>query len=204
MDCQMPEMDGYEAASEIRRTEVGPKRTPIVAMTAHAMDGDREKCIDAGMDDYITKPVKGEELNRVLSAFLDSAKEENHLTLIDDLSPVDVERMHEAMGDAPSEFTEVLDLYLASTSKNLTQLEVASDGEQALEMIRRTNPDLVLLDLMLPKINGIEVLKQLRADPAFGAMPIVVFSNAAQARTVEDAWTAGATMVLSKANTSPK
>ena len=108
MDCQMPEMDGYEAASEIRRTEVGPKRTPIVAMTAHAMDGDREKCIDAGMDDYITKPVKVEELNRVLSAFLESAQVENHPASINDCSPIDVERMHEAMGDEPDEFAEIL------------------------------------------------------------------------------------------------
>src|SRR6266568_818211 len=130
MDCQMPEMDGYEAASEIRRTEVGPKHTPIVAMTAHAMDGDREKCIDAGMDDYITKPVKVEELNRVLSAFLDSAQEENHPASINDCSPIDVERMHEAMGDEPDEFAEILNLYLEGMSKNLGQLEMAlSSGD---------------------------------------------------------------------------
>jgi len=130
MDCQMPEMDGYEAASEIRRTEVGPKRTPIVAMTAHAMDGDREKCIDAGMDDYITKPVKVEELNRVLSAFLESAQVGNHPASINDCSPIDVERMHEAMGDEPDEFAEILNLYLEGMSKNLGQLEMAlSSGD---------------------------------------------------------------------------
>ena len=70
MDCQMPEMDGFEATRRIRERERGSRRLPVVAMTANAMMGDRERCIEAGMDDHIPKPVRVEALHRALLHWL--------------------------------------------------------------------------------------------------------------------------------------
>jgi two-component system sensor histidine kinase/response regulator len=71
MDCQMPEMDGFAATMEIRRQNVrSGTRVPIVALTAHAMDGDRERCLAAGMDDYLAKPFDREQLYQLLGRTL--------------------------------------------------------------------------------------------------------------------------------------
>jgi PAS domain S-box-containing protein len=66
MDCQMPELDGYGATAELRRREAPGQRVPVIAMTAQAMDGDRERCLEAGMDDFISKPMRFDALRSML------------------------------------------------------------------------------------------------------------------------------------------
>ncbi|HTY87187.1 MAG TPA: response regulator [Candidatus Acidoferrum sp.] len=83
-------------------------------------------------------------------------------------------------------------------------LEVALDGENGLKLLRTFRPDAVVLDLMLPKISGVEVIRKIRGEAEFSKLPIIVFSNTYLTNLVQDAWKAGASKCVSKINCPPK
>ena len=136
MDCEMPEMDGYAATAEIRRRNVGGRRIPIVAMTAHAMEGDRERCLAAGMDDYITKPVDPAAIDAVLRRWVrptagrDGDELGTEPTAV--LDPRRIDQLRETLGrDGGALLRKVVEAFLADTSARLTALRQALDRNDA-------------------------------------------------------------------------
>jgi signal transduction histidine kinase/CheY-like chemotaxis protein/HPt (histidine-containing phosphotransfer) domain-containing protein len=102
MDCQMPEMDGFEATRALRIKEGGSRRTPIVAMTANAMEGDRERCLEAGLDGYLSKPVRAADLTAAVGQWLTVPSDREA-----EVAPIEVAAAAEveASNDAPIEDT---------------------------------------------------------------------------------------------------
>jgi len=82
MDCQMPEMDGFEATAEIRKLENEKTHVPIVALTANAMSGDRNRCLEAGMDDYLSKPIDLHRLGEILRRWTEAAAKPENTTAL--------------------------------------------------------------------------------------------------------------------------
>jgi len=138
MDCQMPEMDGYEATGEIRNPEskVLDHKVPVIALTAHAMKGDREKCLEAGMDDYLCKPVNPQELCDILEKWV--AKQNYSLqeeTTVSDIKPVQdifdkASLIDRLMGDEELA-NKILGEFLEDVRRMITALKEALDNDDA-------------------------------------------------------------------------
>ena len=122
MDCQMPNLDGYEATAQIRAAEPEGRHVPIVAMTAHAFAGDRERCLAAGMDDYLSKPLRSEDLDPVLERWLPPAAAEA------DGHVVDGERVRSLLDLGPGLVERLVDAFARTTPPLLDELREAVAG----------------------------------------------------------------------------
>jgi CheY-like chemotaxis protein/HPt (histidine-containing phosphotransfer) domain-containing protein len=173
MDCQMPEMDGFETTRNIREQESGENRIPIVAMTANAMEGDRQRCLDSGMDDYLPKPVKQELLLSLLQRYLpekpsatvdaNEASAVQGLLLVEDnaINQLVAKRILMKMG-----FT----------------VDTAADGFEGVAAFQQGEHAAILMDCQMPGMDGFEATRKIREweqQQGLGHIPIIaVTANA--------------------------
>ncbi len=150
MDCRMPEMDGFRATAEIRAREDPSGRIPIIAMTADAMEGDRQRCLDAGMDDYLSKPVSFERLGALLEKWvpspgservdLPSQREEGHPTdrvtpVLDQAVIADLRRLADERD--PTRVQALVSTFLLDAGSNVKKLRRAIEDKDPSSISER-------------------------------------------------------------------
>lgn len=173
MDCQMPVMDGYTAASAIRKLN---DMIPIIAMTAHGLEGDREKCLLAGMNDYISKPYNIEELTTVVDKWLHVKKSVFAIPTVDisnDIEPsvahIDRERLHQIFGDDPLIIKEFINIFISSSSELLNELNSAIQ-----------NKDTQVAQTILHRLKG--------SSSSAGMMPLYALCDKAETSVSNSNW----------------
>lgn len=167
MDIQMPRLDGLTATRRIREMP-DYADIPIIAMTAHAMVGDREASLDAGMNDHLIKPIDPDELFRVLNYWITQSLSSNgeaqpkktvsNVLVVDD-SEMSRRAMHSLIE------------MIGATSHE------AEDGESAIQLLKQQSFDLAFIDIQLPGMNGPELLKCIRQIDGYNTLPAAAFST---------------------------
>ena len=137
MDCQMPEMDGYEATAAIRQREAAQgaeRRVPVIALTAGAVEGDRDKCLAAGMDDYLSKPFSLVQLERTLRQWLP------HIPVVEardpHIDPKVIEGMLVLGGGGRELLTRMIRIYLGDAPEHLSAIRDGMARADALGVAR--------------------------------------------------------------------
>ena len=153
MDCQMPGIDGYEATQTIRCWELEQHRDPtaIVALTANALAGDRERCLVAGMNDYLSKPFTCEQLAEVIAV--------NVVTQGRSANDIVCTGAHILVVDDNSMNQQVTEAVLHDLGY---RADIAANGDEALRAVVSEHYDLILMDCHMPVRNGYDTTKEIR------------------------------------------
>ena len=172
MDIQMPNMDGVEATKEIRHFETQHTTfetlnpVPIVALTANAMKGDREKYLEAGLDDYVPKPFKREDIQRVIEQWVRQVE-----------MPVEVVREKKILVVEDEEKMRKSIIRIIKRKMPALKVITAEDGIDATAKLGSFKPDLILADIMMPRMDGVEFIDYVRKTERYAKTKIVVITG---------------------------
>jgi CheY-like chemotaxis protein len=189
MDCQMPVMDGYAAVGAIRDYEAGGDRLPVVAMTANAMKGDREKCLAAGMDDYITKPFKPKDFKEAVATWVE----------VEATVEKKVEKKPEPAASGEGLTVLVVDDNVVNqklAAKILQKLghsvDIVKNGREAVDSVGSKGYDIVFMDCQMPEMDGYTATRTIRGSEDGGKrLPIVAMTANAMKGDRENCLDAG-------------
>ena len=175
MDCMMPNMDGFEATATVRDPDsnVLNHNVPIIAMTANAMKEDRDRCIDAGMDDYVSKPVKKDVLAAVIEKWLSPVAHPLRSKTID-VGRNDMDRLKGLTVLYVEDDDETRFQYSQFLSRMVGTLITAKDGAEGLAAYHKHHPDIIITDIKMPVMDGLAMMKQVRSHNK--SLPAIVLS----------------------------
>lgn len=174
MDHMMPEMDGIETLARMKKMLDSPnKNTPVIMLTANALTGMREEYLRQGFQDYISKPIQGGRLESLLLKYLPGDK----VRVNSDLAKQPAQKNDQSSILVVDD--DSMNLYLAEKilkEHGYTVVKAAS-GEECLEYFTQGDAGLILLDIEMPNMNGLDVLKQLRANERTAQIPVIFLSS---------------------------
>ena len=165
MDCKMPVMDGFEATHIIRKSN----RTPIVALTANALQGDREKCLAAGMDDYLTKPISHKLIRKTLTKYCHTLDTHKKIVLAKNIGKI---LIAQGNPDTTIQIRRVVEQLWDGAV-----LRTTSSGIAACALLGSFLPDLFFSDLLLPGVNGMALLAYKNESKRYCKIPVVIVTS---------------------------
>lgn len=199
LDIVMPKMNGYEALEEINKSEE-LKKIPIIVISNSGQPVEIRHILEMGVKDYIIKAqFSPAEVLEKVHRYLSTVETPRSAASTSSVLSNPVARLL-IVEDDPF-LSSIAAMHLKKKGCSVT---VAVDGENALSLLEKEVPDLILLDIIMPGISGIEVLKKIKADDRYKEVSVIMFSNLGQEHEIEECRNAGAEDFLIKAMVTPQ